>query len=235
MVTQNVLKILLLEDDDIEFEAFVRQLKHDRYRFVTVRTATLQQAMCSLDIGRYDVVVTDLRVPDSYGVSTIRELQQYCSDMPLIVNTGLRNRALEQNIILEGAHDLFIKGETTGATMSRAVIYAVQRQRVINELQRLAARKEAADSRRELQTHENELQPLETKSTLLGDISNDLRTPLTIVKDFVTIVKEGMAGPINKEQQRLLERALVRAEELNFRMDGVIEFITGELRTCGRN
>lgn len=49
----------------------------------------------------------------------------------------------------------------------------------------------------------------------LGDISNDLRMPLTIVKDLATIVKEGTAGPNNKEQQHLLERSLIRAEELN--------------------
>lgn len=213
------LRILVLEDDDFDFQAFDRQLKCPGYRFVVVRAKTLREARFSLDMGKYDAVVTDMHVPDSYGLDTIRELRQYCDTIPLLVFTGSLLDNVEKDLVSEGAQDLIVKGESGGAALTRSVLYAIERQHVLNRLRSLY---EEADSNAKPE-EERELKPVlsgKIKATSsVEDISQRLKTPLTVIRDFTSILQNEFVGSINKEQDRLLCRMLSRADEMNMAIE----------------
>jgi signal transduction histidine kinase len=53
-----------------------------------------------------------------------------------------------------------------------------------------------------------------TKDEFLSNISHELRTPLTAVMGYISLMHEGLAGPINAEQQRTLEQVKDASEHL---------------------
>ncbi|MFQ6008817.1 MAG: sensor histidine kinase, partial [Candidatus Zixiibacteriota bacterium] len=46
------------------------------------------------------------------------------------------------------------------------------------------------------------------KSDVLSAVSHELRTPLAIVKEYVTLIRDGFTGPVTDDQQECLDTAL---------------------------
>jgi signal transduction histidine kinase len=61
------------------------------------------------------------------------------------------------------------------------------------------------------------------KDQLLSHVSHELRTPLTSVHQFITILRDGVAGEIGKEQKDYLEIALKNINQLNKMIDDLLE------------
>jgi signal transduction histidine kinase/DNA-binding response OmpR family regulator len=53
-----------------------------------------------------------------------------------------------------------------------------------------------------------------TKDEFLSVMSHELRTPLNVVTGYTSMVKDGLLGDVNPEQQKALDRAMRRASEL---------------------
>lgn len=73
------------------------------------------------------VILLDLSLPDSMGLETFQTLYQHARDVPVIVLTGSRDRALALRAIQEGAQDYLVKDEVTAPALSKAIHYAVER------------------------------------------------------------------------------------------------------------
>lgn len=56
----------------------------------------------------------------------------------------------------------------------------------------------------------------ETKDEFISMASHQLRTPLTSVKGYVSMVLEGDAGPINDMQKKLLEQSFISSQRMVF-------------------
>ena len=54
-------------------------------------------------------------------------------------------------------------------------------------------------------------------------MSHDFRTPLTVIKDYIAIIREGMVGDVNSEQQEMLDKISVRADDLNNMIDDLLD------------
>jgi signal transduction histidine kinase len=61
------------------------------------------------------------------------------------------------------------------------------------------------------------------KDRLLSHVSHELRTPLTALHQFVTILRDGLAGNINAEQKEYLGIALKNANQLNEMIEDLLE------------
>lgn len=82
-----------------------------------------------------DVVLLDLGLPDSQGLETLTHLAQEFPHVPIIVLTGLADEKLALQAIQSGAQDYLVKGQTNSALLSRAIRYAIERQRTQIALQ----------------------------------------------------------------------------------------------------
>jgi signal transduction histidine kinase len=58
------------------------------------------------------------------------------------------------------------------------------------------------------------LEARRVKDEFLANISHELRTPLTAVLGYLSLMQEGLAGPINDEQRRTLDQVREASEEL---------------------
>ncbi|MGK0360102.1 MAG: two-component system sensor histidine kinase BarA [Bradymonadia bacterium] len=66
------------------------------------------------------------------------------------------------------------------------------------------------------------------KSEFLATVSHELRTPLTSVIGYSEMLMEGLAGPINPEQQDYLGTIIERSESLLRLIEGILSFSRDE-------
>lgn len=66
-------------------------------------------------------------------------------------------------------------------------------------------------------------QQLQLKDQFLSNISHELRSPLTAIYQFVTILRDGLAGDINPEQHKHLEIVLRNTNQLRAMIEDLLQ------------
>ncbi len=130
------LRVLLIEDNSADARLIHEMLKDVRGGLFDVESVDrLSTGLVRLaDSGR-DVVLLDLSLPDSQGFDTFLNLREKAGAVPIVLLTGLDDEALAVRAVQEGAQDYLIKGQVDGHLLSRAIRYAIERNKLIRELQ----------------------------------------------------------------------------------------------------
>ncbi|MBF0191021.1 MAG: response regulator [Magnetococcales bacterium] len=105
-----------------------------------VPAGELCQALSLLTRERFDAALLDLNLPDSVGLETFHSFRRRAPDLAVVVLTGLDDDALGADTIRHGAQDYLSKSNLDSALLTRAIRYAVERQRLLNELERTRQR-----------------------------------------------------------------------------------------------
>lgn len=184
--TENAAFRILLVEDDREDALILERviLRSDLSTAQTEHRETLTAAKQALAADDFDVVLLDLGLPDGDGISALPEIMQ--SGVPVLVLTGNDDVELALEAMRRGAQDYILKDCLDASVLSRSVRYAVERQRLHDEL---------------LASHRRE-QAL--KDEVLSHVSHELRTPLTAIYSYVGILSDGIAGPVTEQQAEYL-------------------------------
>lgn len=129
-MSSEIVRLLLIEDNDRD--AMLQQATLAAYapgEFVTTRASRLALALERLAAEHFDVVLSDLGLPDSIGLKTVDTLVSHASAMPLVVLTGSDDDALGRAAVLHGAQDFLVKGNANGALVARTLRHAIERKR----------------------------------------------------------------------------------------------------------
>lgn len=136
--TANV-NVLMVEDDPDDFYLLSRLLQSDRKRHYVISHATnLVECLEAIRLKKFDILLLDLCLTDSQGMSTLETVIKSGISLPTIVLTGIDNQDLGEEAIKLGAEDYLPKSEVSPFMMSRAVNFAIERHRLLNELRRQA-------------------------------------------------------------------------------------------------
>lgn len=127
------LKLLLVEDnpDDLFlFKETVEQINRDPEREYTIElthASRLSDARLALEHGTLDAALLDLTLPDATGLETVRGLEPYLLETPVIVLTGIDDHRLALEAIRMGVQDFLVKGRISGDLVVRSIRYAIER------------------------------------------------------------------------------------------------------------
>ncbi len=88
-----------------------------------------------------------------------------------------------------------------------------EKARLIDDLQQANAALLDSNAALERQ-YADALEARRVKDEFLANISHELRTPLTAVIGYISLMQEGLAGPINDEQRRTLDQVKGASDEL---------------------
>jgi diguanylate cyclase (GGDEF)-like protein/PAS domain S-box-containing protein len=129
--TSRGLWLLIVEDQRFDAMLLRRQLDAPAIGCAHVDHAeSLAGAIEALGQCAYDAVLLDLGLADSDGVDAVRTLNHRFPGLVIIVLTGRDEEALGIEAMASGAQDMLIKGSFDGAALSRALHYAIERQRL---------------------------------------------------------------------------------------------------------
>jgi DNA-binding NarL/FixJ family response regulator len=123
----------MIEDDPVDAKKFVRLL---RKKFKIVTEMTLESALERLDKEKFDAILLDLALPDSPSPQ-----ETFCRvwdavEAPIVVLTSMSDE-FGVEMVRRGAQDYLLKTETSDSLCVRAVLYAVERYRLVKRIQEL--------------------------------------------------------------------------------------------------
>lgn len=131
----NSCKILLVEDDDSDAHLLRQQLRTaDNFAFELVWVKSLAEAGHYLHQHVTDVVLLDLTLPDSSGLTTVYAGRVAAGALPLIVLTGHNDTEFALRTLEAGAQDYLIKGEFDVDALVRSIRYAISRAKLEQRL-----------------------------------------------------------------------------------------------------
>ncbi len=128
------LHVLVVEDDPVD-ASLVRAVLTSANRALihSTVTTTFDGAVTELRSGSYDVVLLDLGLPDSEGLSTLSRITNASPDTPVVVLSGVDDPSLERETVISGAQDFIPKQLLAGdhslaaRTLSRSLVASVDR------------------------------------------------------------------------------------------------------------
>lgn len=66
------------------------------------------------------------------------------------------------------------------------------------------------------------------KNTFLALMSHELRTPLAVILGFGSLLKEGLVGPVNRQQEEYLDRIFANGRHLHQLVEDMLFFVDAE-------
>jgi DNA-binding NtrC family response regulator len=128
--------VLLIEDNDSDAVLIRKFLASGRNMHIDVEVADrLSSALKHLGGMKYDIILSDLGLPDSSGLDTFAKVHSACPDAPIIVLTGLDDEAVALEAMQQGAQDYLVKSHINSSNMVRIIRYAIERQKLLIRLE----------------------------------------------------------------------------------------------------
>lgn len=161
MMQYSELKILLVEDNPGDALLIREALKESIYR-----SATLIEAGCVADAKTFAqenivLLLLDLGLPDSNGLETITQIQEYFPDSALIILTGLDDDKVAIEALRQGAQNYLTKDEINEKVLSRTIRFSLERHEIRQELKATEKRLTDAQSVAKVGNWETDLSTLE--------------------------------------------------------------------------
>jgi signal transduction histidine kinase len=168
------IKVLVVEDNpgDVRLLQIALSAPGPARHDVDV-AGTVADGLRLLGVYDYDVLLLDLTLPDSNGLTSFTRVQEANPSLPVVILTTSDDDAMAIGAVAAGAQDYLVKGRTDASVVPRTLRYAVERQRLVNQLRQMDR------ARRDFVAH----------------AAHELRTPLTTIA--------GMAALIERHRDRL--------------------------------
>jgi PAS domain S-box-containing protein len=129
------IKVLLIEDNPTDarlLRIFLSESATSQFDIAHVER--LSEGMERLSKERFDLILSDLLLPDSQGIETFEWLKAHVQDVPIIVLSGSDDESLGIRAVREGAQDYLVKGRIDAHVLVRSITYAIERHRVEQRL-----------------------------------------------------------------------------------------------------
>jgi PAS domain S-box-containing protein len=186
-MTNNRLKVLLIEDSDDDASLLLRELKRAGYEVDSERVETAEGLQSALSHSHWDVVICDYSLPRFDAPRALSIVQAEGYDLPFIIVSGTIGEENAVEALIAGAHDFIIKG-----SMAR-LVPAIQRE--VKDAETRRRQKEADEALRESNARFRSL------------FEN---TPVSIWEEDFSDVKTYLDGLMAKDRQLNLEDYIAR-------------------------
>lgn len=186
-------------------------MSHDDYNNMMTLAFRTRQKIVSREALKHDSHNHKL-----YRIMAHHDIEAICN---LLITTD--NREKHVGCIILGSKkngELYNKTDVSSLSIiSNELVIAVQNAMRFKEIQRfnITLQDKIDDATKELRRANQRLRQLDqTKDDFISMASHQLRTPLTSVKGYVSMVLDGDAGSITKVQRKLLNQSFISAQRM---------------------
>jgi diguanylate cyclase (GGDEF)-like protein len=135
------LHVLLVEDNPGDARLLREMLTPDEYfsaSYAVTHVTSMQAAAQCCSDEHYDVILLDLNLSDSTGISTVQHLNNLVPHTPIVILTGVHDERLAIESAQHGAQDYIIKNDCSAPLLKRIMHYAMERKAVEKRFRHLA-------------------------------------------------------------------------------------------------
>lgn len=211
MNSASIARLLIVDDESAQVTALCRTLQAQGY--ATTGFESSSQALQQLRAGEFDVVITDLMMPELDGIAFLRAAHKIDPDLVGIVMTGRGTIDTAVEAMKGGALDYILKPfKLIGIepVLSRAL--GVRQLR----LEKAALALQLKERTAALEIANREL------DAFARSASHDLRAPATRIIAFAELLIREKAGPLNAKQKEFLGHMLEGCQRQVRLIDGLL-------------
>jgi two-component system cell cycle sensor histidine kinase/response regulator CckA len=129
------IKVLAIEDNPDDAELLRRMLvKAKEPSFTFLQASRLFEGLQLLREGSFDIVLLDLRLPDSEGMDSVLTIRSQSPTIPIIVFTGIADDEVALKALHMDVQDYLTKGQIDHHLLVRSIRYAIERKRSVEAL-----------------------------------------------------------------------------------------------------
>jgi signal transduction histidine kinase len=213
-------RLLIVDDEAAQVRALCRTLEAEG--FATTGFSSAAEALRALRPGEFDIVLTDLTMPEMDGIKLLQAAKAIDPDLVGIMMTGHGTIASAVEAMKAGALDYILKPfDLSLIVRVLARTQAMQRLRRENAalVQRLSERTvdlEAAN--RELQAANRELEAFSYS------VSHDLRTPLRTILGLSQVLREDFSAQMPAGARDHLQTVTGQAARMSQLIEDLLRF-----------
>jgi hypothetical protein len=207
-------KLLVVDDEAAQMKALCHTLEHEGYR-ASGYTSALQALETVARGERFDLLLTDLMMPEMDGIALLQAVRERDADLVGVVMTGHGSIGTAIDAMKAGALDYILK-----PFRLRTVLPVLDRALAVRRL-----RLENAELQQRVQRHTRELEVANKELEAFSySVSHDLRAPLRAVTGFAQILLEDHARELSQEAQRHLHTVAGSAQRMEQLIADLLEF-----------
>ena len=214
----DILRVLSVEDSPRDAILLQRHLTRAGAKVISERVDTPAAMRTALEEGSWDVILCDYKMPNFSALGALSLLKETGLDIPVIVISGTVGEDVAVETMLAGANDYLMKDNLTRLvpTIEREIEEAKNRQRRKQAEEELRKAKEAAEAANL------------AKDRFLSHVSHELRSPLTVIHQFITLMLDGILGEITNKQRESLDIALKNTLQLREMISDLLDITRAE-------
>ena len=225
--------ILVVDDSEEDRETYRRLLcRVADCQYVLTETESGDDGLAECRSNTPDCVLLDYRLPDMDGLEFLEELADGADAIaiPVVMLTGQGSEAVAVKAMKHGAQDYLVKDRLTAEALGRAVENAIEKkslQRKVRESNELLKSKNARLA-----------EMYETAHQFVDHVSHEFRTPLTVIKEYSSIIRDGLVGEVNDDQREYLNIVVNRVDDLSILVTDMLDISkleAGMLRVARRD
>jgi signal transduction histidine kinase len=210
---QVVARLLIVDDELAQMRALCDTLSLEGYN--TVGFSSAAEALGALRPGQFDLLLTDLMMPQMDGIALIDAVKAIDATLGAIVMTGHGTIDTAVQAMQGGALDYILK-----PFKLKAILPVLARALHVQRLRRANAELQERERIRSLELAAA-YQDLESFSY---SISHDLRAPLRTVESFAQILKDDFAAQLGDEGRRVIDVICTGSQKMDQLIVGLLEF-----------
>jgi signal transduction histidine kinase len=145
-----------------------------------VHARRLSEALKIIGERKFDVVLSDLDLPDSQELATLSAIVKWAPQLPVVILTGFDDEKLGIEALQKGAQDYLVKGKIQSGLLIKTIRYSIERKKrgLLNTQLELEKVKRLSDI-----------------GTLAATVAHELRNPLAAISMAAHNIKRKAKNP----------------------------------------
>lgn len=133
---KNICRILLIDDDEEDFLITKDLLRSVQGKKCEIDWSDTYEEAIKKETP-YDIYLVDYRLGLETGLDVIKKLRAKFPDVPVIILTGLADSKVDLEVMKAGASDYLVKGKIDAEQLDRAIRYALEHAKHLQQIKEL--------------------------------------------------------------------------------------------------